>query len=280
MAQKGSRQGRSQRGLGRCGRHGARLVRLQCGFRSVHGASHPAVYACSIAQWVAGSTGVMPGQTQSRIQGGAEARIQGWRPMRSRRMPMTAGACPLRRRQASFRNCTSRVRCRPFPRLNDRGPGPAGPLHPPVGLRCSGARSVAGARGVRCAPPARGSGCAGRVRLRGPPPVRRGRGCPAPCRCTARRACTMAVRRASSSIVTTARSTGRAWRTPRGSGSVARWSAKVYRAPGSAGSGQERGVSSDHCGAGIGAKGPYHLLAHTASSASAILAPRTVREWK
>ena len=98
---------------------------------------------------------------------------------------MTAGACPVRMRQSSSRNCTSRVRCRLFstpqwPRTS------ASRASASAGRRCSSARSTAGGPEGRCAPPAPGSGCAGRAILRDGPPTRPSRGRPARCRGTAR----------------------------------------------------------------------------------------------
>ena len=126
-----------------------------------------------------------PGQTQSRVQGRTD---HGWRPTRSRSrpmtpsvsrcpcivrslfraarcwMPMTAGAFPLRMRSLLSWHGTSRVPCRPSSTqrvpANGRARGPAGPPHPSGG---SSARSAAGARGNRCAPPAQPDSGAGVV---------------------------------------------------------------------------------------------------------------------
>ena len=132
-----------------------------------------------------------PEQAQSRVQGRAEARTHGWRPMRlhnrpmdpsvSRRrcirrtlfraarcrMPMTAGAFPLPMRPLSSWHGTSRMPCRPF--FHPEGPRQwprtrSSRTSASTGRPgCSSARSAAGDRGNRCASPAPGSGCAGRA---------------------------------------------------------------------------------------------------------------------
>ncbi len=75
-----------------------------------------------------------------------------------RRIPITAGAWPRRRRPSlQVQGAVQAVLTSP----SGRGPAPAGPRHPRAGWKCSSARH-AGGRRTRCVPCAPGANCPGR----------------------------------------------------------------------------------------------------------------------